>query len=419
MLKASALYMVIVISLVIALLCSSLISVAYFYRLQYQKTFRYEKLQNNLQSGINILLASEDGDYPNASSFSLFNTNADSVSLQKIHWGIFNVGIAKAFIQKDTINKIFSIANIIDSTKWAVLYMSDNKRSLNLSGKTSITGDAYIPKAGVKPAYVDGKAYNGDRRFIIGHIHNSAKTLPSMLVSRLSYIQGLFISSQTALSALPVIDSVGNSFLSPTLTYNFGKKVFTLNHVKLNGNIIIHSDTTLILDSTAKLNGPIVIARSIVVKEGFAGKCQLFAADSIGVGQNCLFNYPSCLAVISHNAKLVNSPALINIGDNSIVNGLAFIDQQTQSTMQPIIQLGKKTIVRGQIYVDGLLAYKEGAEIDGSVFVNRFFYKTAVTSYENYLVNVTLNEQLLSHYYLTSELMPVCKNKKRILEWLE
>jgi hypothetical protein len=56
MLKASALYLVIVITLVIGVICSSLIVVAYFYREQYQRAFRYDALQNNLNSGINILI---------------------------------------------------------------------------------------------------------------------------------------------------------------------------------------------------------------------------------------------------------------------------------------------------------------------------------------------------------------------------
>jgi len=99
MIRASALYMVIVIALVIAVLCSSLIVVAYFYRSEYQRKFRYDQLENNLKSGINVLLASSDTAYSKQTTLSLFNGNADSVTLQKMDWGIYNIGMVKAFTQ--------------------------------------------------------------------------------------------------------------------------------------------------------------------------------------------------------------------------------------------------------------------------------------------------------------------------------
>src|SRR5437588_11830421 len=84
MIKSSSLYIVIVIALVIAVLCSSLIATAYYYRAEYQKKFRYDQLQNNLGSGINILLTTSDSTYRREKIFSLFNKGDDSVSLQKI-----------------------------------------------------------------------------------------------------------------------------------------------------------------------------------------------------------------------------------------------------------------------------------------------------------------------------------------------
>jgi hypothetical protein len=174
MLKASALYMVIIIALVIGVLCSSLIAAAYFYRLQYQKTFRYDRLQTNVGSGINILIANQDTSF-REKRIGLFNNPTDSVILKKIFWGLFDVGISEAFIQTDTLNRIFSIANALDSTKWAALYLIDEDRPVSVSGKTIIRGDVYISKAGVKEAYVDGKSYQGDKKIIQGKTHTSDK----------------------------------------------------------------------------------------------------------------------------------------------------------------------------------------------------------------------------------------------------
>jgi len=103
--------MVIIVSLLIAVLCSALIVTAYFYKLQYQRKLRYDLLANNLNSATNILLESGGPDNNSRRTISLFNGDADSVSMQVLPWGIYSIGIAKAFIQRDTLLKVFSRYN--------------------------------------------------------------------------------------------------------------------------------------------------------------------------------------------------------------------------------------------------------------------------------------------------------------------
>jgi len=420
MLKASALYMVIIIALVIGILCSSLIVTAYFYRLQYQKTFRHEQLQNNVASAVNILLAGTDTSYAAPKIFSLFNQDADSVSTQKIFWGTFDIGVAKAMIQQDTLYKTFSIANTVDSSKWAAIYLDDNSRPLSLSGATSIIGDAYLSPAGVDQAYVNNQAYTGDKRLIIGVKHNSSKTLPPLGTGRLQKLQQLIQQNRKNEQGLPNSDSLINSFLLPTKIINLGKTVNTLTHIKLSGNIILFSDTALTLDSTAQLNNVIVIAQSITVTSGFHGACQLFAHDTIGVQQRCRFDYPSTLAIMRFDpASMLKKGAKISLYNNVAFNGCIFAYEKQASPLPPLIHIGQKTTVKGLIYSQGYVEFEDKAEIDGSVFTDRFLYQTSFTRYENYVVNTTINEKLLSPYYLTSALFPIATKKKKILQWLE
>jgi len=419
MLKASALYMVIIIALVIGILCSSLIVTAYFYRLQYQKTFRQEQLQNNVASAVNILLGGSDTSDSATKTFSLFNLDADSVSTQKIFWGTIDIGVAKAIIQQDTLYKVFSIANTIDSGKWAAIYLDDNSRPLSLSGKTSIIGDAYLSPAGVDQAYVNNQAYTGDKRLIIGAKHNSEKTLPLLDAGRLQKLQQLIRQNRKNAPGLPNTDSIINSFLLPTRIINIGKTVSTLAHIKLSGNIILFSDTALTLDSTAQLNQVIVIAQSITVNSGFHGACQLFAHDTIGIQQRCRFDYPSTLAIMRFDpASILKKGAKISLYNNVVFNGCIFTYEKQQSTLPPLIHVGQKATVKGFVYSQGYVEFEDKAEIDGSVFTDRFLYQTAFTRYENYVVNTIINVKLLSPYYLTSALFPVAAKKKKILQWL-
>jgi hypothetical protein len=420
MLKASALYIVIIIALVIGLLCSSLIVAAYFYRIEYQKKFRYDKLQDNISSGVSILLASADTAYNSGKTFSLFNGDADSVSLKKISWGIYDVCISKAFIQKDTLFKSFSIANSIDSSKWAALYLIDEDRPLSLSGKTMIKGDAYIPKAGVTTAYVDNKAYQGDKRLIIGTKHTSEKKLPELGKQRLARFEQFYNQIHNGDSTLIEKDSVQQSFLLPTRYVNLKKQLTTISNIKLTGNIVLLSDTTITIDSTAVLSNILVFAKSIVVKSGFHGTCQLYATDSINVENNCRFGYPSCLGVLRFAAPgKTASQEKISLGDKSIFSGTIFTYEKNAATLKPLISAGKNVKVKGQVYSQGIFKLKDNVEVEGSLFTSQFLYQNSFTLFQNYLFNITLNSKLLSPYYLTGDLIPVANKKKKVLQWLE
>lgn len=413
--------MVIVIALVIGILCSSLIAMAYFYRIQYQYSFRSIQLQRNLGSAVNILLASSENDFPEETAVSLFGTQNDSVLLKIIPWGVYDVAVAKATIQKDTLYKVFSMANEIDSAKWAAMYLIDEDRPVSVSGKTRIEGYVFIPKAGVRQAYVDNKSYEGDSRLIIGKKHDSARELPKLDAQRLLKLERYFAMSERKDILIPTANSQSISFLSTTRIINFRKKPATLENLKLNGNILVLSDTLLTIASTAQLSNVMVIAKAIRVENGFIGNCQLLAQDSISIGSDCNFSYPSAIGVFrNHPATMTQLPEQINIGDRTKINGVIFSHEQGFAAQkQPIIALGNNVQLNGQIYAEGRLTLKDNAKLSGSIFTRRFNYQSGFTQYENYIINTTINSTELSPYYLSSDLLPVVAKQKKILQWLE
>jgi len=420
MLKASALYIVIIIALVIAVLCSSLIVAAYFYRNEYQKKFRYDHLQNNLNSGVNILLAGPDTSYNKGATFSLFNGQNDSVTLKKFFWGMYDIGASVAFSQKDTLYKIFSIGYTLDSTKWAAMYLIDEDRPVSLSGKTAITGDVYIPKAGITTAYVDNKAYQGDKRLVIGAKKNSERTLPPLSADRLLQFRQFLQQTRSGDSSISRLDSLSQSFLLPTKYFNFKKRVQNISHIQLSGNIVLTSDTTIVMDSTVLAKDIMVFAKSIKIKSGFHGNCQLFARDSINIDSNCRFAYPSCLGILRFGQPgLAPVQERIQLGKRCVCSGVIFTYEKNESALKPLVDLGKGVKVIGQIYSQGALSTKDSVEVDGSVFTSQFLYQNAFTRFQNYLINITMNAKALSPYYLTGDLCPVAGRNKKVLQWLE
>jgi hypothetical protein len=416
MLKASALYIAIIVALVIGILCSALIATAYFYKAQYQLKFRYDRLQNNIGSGIHILLRHSDSAYRTPQTLALFRDGTDSVSLQKYPWGVFDIGIVKAFIQRDTLYRVFSIASSLDSARWAALYLIDEDRPLSLSGKTTLRGDARLPKAGVKTAYVDNLSYSGDPQLVQGHIRDSERQLPALLQARLTLLGRLFRQPLTEDRGLLNSPAADRSFRLPTAVTRISN---TLHHIRLSGNIILYSDTTLVIDSTASLHNVIVVAKAIHINSGFHGSCQLYATDSISVERDCHFSYPSCLGVFRDTSAVIGFPEKISLGENSSLEGLIFTYEKQQGKLPPFIGLGKNVLISGQVYAQGVLSLKDGVNIRGNVMTTRFLYQNGFTAYENYLINVRIDATALSPYYLSSPLSPLAGTAQHLLQWLE
>ncbi|QEC79322.1 hypothetical protein [Mucilaginibacter ginsenosidivorax] len=419
MLKGSALYIVIIISLVIALICSTLVLAAYFFRGQYLVKSRFDRLQDNLSSGIHILLRTNDPAYLQGKTLNLFNNVDDSVRIKNTPWGIYDIGVVEAFKQKDTLIKVFSTAFAIDSSKWAAIYLIDEDRSVSVSGKTAIRGNAYLPKAGVKAAYVDNKAYEGDKRLVVGNIHDSQRSLPPLNDIRLNGLAKQFNNPGGTVNKNWHVDTLANSFRSPVNIVNLGNGPNTLKNTKLSGNIILYADTLLTIDSTATLNNVLVFAKAIVIKSGFHGSCQLFASDSISIDKNCLLEYPSCLGLLRYKSPTIGFPPQIVIGQNAQISGVIFTYEKEASALPATISLGKGARVNGQIYAQHILSTKDSVAVKGSVFTTRFMYQTTFSRYENYLINLKIDAPALSAYYLTSDLIPVASSEKKILQWLE
>lgn len=419
MLKASALYIAIIVALVIGILCSALIATAYFYKAQYQLKFRYDRLQNNIGSGIHILLHNSDSAYRTPQSLALFREGTDSVSLQKYPWGAFDIGIVKAFIQRDTLCRVFSIASSLDSARWAALYLIDEDRPLSLSGKTTLRGDARLPKAGVKTAYVDNQSYTGDQQLVQGRTRDSERQLPALMQARLTLLGRLFRQPLTEDRGLLNGPATDRSFRLPTAAVRMSKEMTTLKNIRLSGNIILYSDTTLVIDSTASLHNVIVVAKAIHINSGFHGSCQLYATDSISVERDCHFSYPSCLGVFRDTSALIGFPEKISLGENSSLEGLIFTYEKQKGKLPQFIGLGKHVLISGQVYSQGVLSLKDGVNIRGNVMTARFLYQNGFTAYENYLINVRIDATALSPYYLSSPLSPLAGTAQHLLQWLE
>jgi hypothetical protein len=414
MLKASALYLVIIVSLVLAVLSMALISTAYFYKLEYQKNLRSDRLSANLNSGLAIVMSIDYKGYDQDLILDLFKEEKDSVLLRKERWGLFDLALVKSFALKDTTKRSFFIGE--ESKDQTAIYLSDEDRPVSVSGNTQITGDGFLPKAGIKSAYVDGKAYAG-KQLIKGKIRDSNRLLPSLNADVITYLEEQFRNSDPVKSVDQLPDSLINSFFNPCITIQLEKNLADLDNKIFRGKIILFADTIVHIRASSILQDIQVYAPAIVVENGFKGNCQLFARDSIIIGRNTTFTHPSCLGVLKPEKSKLQ--AKIQIGSGSEFSGILFTYEKSRSDLQTLIAIGKEVHVQGEVFSSGLIKLEKPLSIDGSLTCNRFIMQTPLTLYENYLIDVSINRLKLSPYYLSSALFKQEKSRKnKILKWL-
>ncbi|RYY12566.1 MAG: hypothetical protein EOO04_33400, partial [Chitinophagaceae bacterium] len=157
MMRASALYISIIVSILIVLICGSLLMVGYTYKMFERKHNRLTILRENVLSGTSIVLQKEF-ETDTAMRISLLDNAKDSALLEKKSWGIYEIGAVKCWINSDTASNVFMIGSALeDSLK--VLYLTDEDRPMSITGESLIKGTAYLPKSGIKAGYVESYGY--------------------------------------------------------------------------------------------------------------------------------------------------------------------------------------------------------------------------------------------------------------------
>ena len=415
--KAGALFLVIVVALAISLLTSALILLAYSNRLYAIQVRQAARLLTNADSGINLLLSgSYSIDYNTTKPIDLFGDENDSVSLKKMHWGLFEVGVSKAFSGSKSVSKIIQFGYNPDTLSNAAIYLVDMGRPLSVSGNTIINGTAYLPEAGIKRAYIEGASFSGNQ-LVNGAIMKSNGKLPSLnkpiLDRLLTYFQaGKSYKQNCIVENNLQKDTLIRSYADTTLLVQFyGPKEISSAIIK--GNIILYSDTIIIIDASTQLNDVLICASSVLVKSGFKGNLQIFCTDSIVVEANCQLDYPSALGIFKMDYKTMQP--FIRVGNNSTVKGILFSYQNASDLKQTKITLSQSSLLEGEAYVDGF--FEADGTVNGSVTCTKFLLNTPSAVYENYLLNAVIDIKKRSKYYVGSGMINT-GNEKEMVKWL-
>ncbi len=418
MLRAGALFVAVTISFVIAVLISLLITLSFQYKIQNRENLLQKKLERNANSAIALLMTDPDAG-EEIKTLDLYGEESDSVQIKKYSWGVYDVATVKAFSGRHKLVRAIEYGYKPDETLSSAIYLTDLNRPLNLCGKTKVTGTCYLPEAGVKRGYIEGKSFEGST-LINGATKKSKNALPPLKKEITQKLEKYFEAASFASGNykemdLSGIDTLINSFLDTTVLIRLSSNGVISNKY-LSGNIIIYSNKFISVEGSAKLEDIILIAPATTIRKGFTGNIQAFATDSIIVEENCKLNYPSALGLFKLDHK--TQQPFIKIMENSSLTGIAFTSQSelAEDLQQTLIILDKEAILTGQLYADGFADIK--GEVRGMVMSTKFLLKTKASVYENHLLDAVIDLSKLSVHYAGSGIIATGKRKK-IIKWLE
>lgn len=412
MIRSSALYISIIISLLIVMICAAIIVIAYLQHQFYQDLGRKERLMQNSRSGIKVLLQ-EKFKQDTTVKLSLYESLNDTVLLEKSNWGIYELAKVTSFIGPDSLKKAYLLGfKSTDSAK--ALFLADEDRPLSISGKSLIRGTAYLPKAGINAGYVEGRSYEGSR-LVEGLRKVSTSKLKAPDSLALKFIRKLCneASHNVAGVVFPANDQVCNSFFSAPLKCFYRSGNDALKGKKISGNVIISSDSVLIADRYTSLDKVILIAAFVKIEDHFKGNLQVFATDSIRIGKGVNLTYPSALVLLKPGSA--GFTPHISIGKDCTIEGQLFAWETDRALLPPLITIADNTKIRGEVYCKGYVSLGRGVEINGMVSTMRFLAKSSATLYDNYLIDAAIDRTRLSPYYLSPQLLRDSLAKRKVL----
>jgi hypothetical protein len=422
MLKAGALIYAIFISFLIALTSSSIIFISFTNRARTDHAFENERLLLNAQSGIELLMSRQTlvpTDQPK--TLDLYGKGMDSVSLEQKSWGLFGIAVSKAFSKRMEERKVVLIGSSASKVDSIAVFLADMDKPLSLCGETVLKGKCYLPAAGIKRAYIEGKNFIGTE-LVNGTILKSEKNLPALDENLLKQIQslgeGTLAPSDSVIDIRFLItqDSLIRSFTKSTFYFTSSAPV-VLDRKTLQGNLVILSSKSVTIKANCNISGILVYAPEIVLEDGFSGSLQAFAGNSLLVGKKCVLTYPTVLGV--YRNKNSKNKLTLKLDEDVTCLGILFAGQEGADPKKQVeISLSKNDVVYGQVYSTGSVDLK-GA-VYGVVFCSKFVLHTPSSVYENHLMDVTVDITRLPIGYGGIALRQEKGSEhKCIVKWLE
>lgn len=405
----------ILVSTIIAVLLGSFLTLTY--------TRQFFRIQSNLL--LSTIEKTNEGIYfslhPKNSFTDSISIDADNVhtSIKKEHWGGFEMLVSSSTAKTKSFTKKGLTGTIVSKPNTSI-YVSDSQLPLVLVGDTQIEGTAYISAKGIKPGTIAGHYYTG-KELVKGKI-NIASGLPELEDKWIKNIEILlnFIPSNRDM-VIEQQEMSTNSFFEKT-NYIYERGPLRINEAFI-GNIIIKSDTEIIISARAKLTDVVVIAPKITIKGGFRGNASFIANERIHLEKNVTLTYPSALVLLDDTTEQTpptpSGEYPIFISGGTTVSGIiVYLSAEDnpeggRGHSEPNIAIEPNATLEGMIYCRGNVELS--GTVIGSVYTKRFVAKEFGSVYVNHIYNGKVLGNDIQPNFCG---LPLKQTKKGVVKWL-
>jgi hypothetical protein len=339
----------------------------------------------------------------------LFDEGIDSVELLKKNWGAFTILQATALHRNRRQSKM-ALYGAALSSEQTNLYLVDNGRPISLCGDARIEGHCFLPKAGLKRAYIAGKNYTGGK-LIYGDVQPANKQLPNL---QTGFIDEIIQVNGDLMAWDANEDSIIVSFGTNALHF-LSDHYIAIQNTVIKGQVIIEAKDSIFVGRNAEIENAVLKSKVIYIEAGFKGVAQFFASERIVLEEEVTLKYPSVLCLIEEEFPTEKS-AEIYIGERSQVIGTVFAFSKSPNFRKPLsLTIETEGEVDGLVYCAGKTQLK--GIINGGLYTEKFFLKTGASSYENHLLDGKILDQLPNEF-VTANLFKETEVLQQIA-WLE
>ncbi|MDO9000236.1 MAG: hypothetical protein Q7W45_10765 [Bacteroidota bacterium] len=389
-LKGGALYIAIIVSIVIGVLLSMFILLAHYNQRNIIVFTQSTQLYYNLKSAFEI--AQSDYFTSDLNDKWFKNTsNDDSLKVKKLNWGSFLLIHAQTKNRHQSLSQAGLYGSFMNAD--TALMVSDNSRPIGLSGKIEFKANCYLPKAGIKPAFIEGQSYQSSSQNNV-FIRTSKGSIPEVndaIIKNLKQQFEISYSNDSIINLVP--DKLDNSFTAKTIVYELGSgKLFGKNW---KNNIKLICRSHLELDSSCHLENILIVCQKVIFKQGFKGSVHVIASDSIITEKNCEFLYPSSFTLLANDNVSTNLKCIMLNEGCRFFGGIIAINQSNITTSSKVfVKLNTSCQVNGLIYSSDYM-HIEG-QLNATVIANTLLLKTPSAVYENHILGCEINPKKYS-----------------------
>jgi hypothetical protein len=356
-----------------------------------------QRLIDNANSGICLLQSISTRYQQQMLLLDLYDEKRDSVQLSSYQWGLYRVIKSNAFSGRQSYLKVALSAEKLEAM-FPVLWLPEQREALSLCGNTLIKGRTFLPKSGVKPAYINQKNYYR-KDLIEGDIKESSKNMPIGLMDLFKFDPMNLLKDHA--SILPEKETANWLLKHDTLIKSFDDTVcfiekpgsLLLSGCHIEGQIIIYTSKEILVSNSFSCKDIILLSPVIKIEQGFSGSLQAFATDTLITGYDVFLGYPSVLAIIRKDKH--NGNSVLTLGEGNRVEGLIVSMQQYQTDKSnALLSIGKECNITGQVISNGIVQHY--GNVDGTMICREFLLANSSAIYKNHLLDAGINRSSLS-----------------------